>query len=332
MATRLSSLMMPASGVPVAGDLLRLAFHASRFHPDGELRASIGEAIDLMLDAGGARAFPAREAAEALAAAEGSALAPMLCAAEDALLAARFWRLAELEPAMHRPDGDSQVFVGSADAVGSGHGAVLGRAGAAAYPSRAARAAAAGDLHWVNLGIARKPRDGGLPRKGDAGTLKVERDGGVTLRCRLASLPGDAPAFDQVLLGFHPHGRPIEYRELGARDFAVELGRDQRLSLRPASPEASIRLASACADRPRLLLCSSVKPEASTQRGRSRIRGSFDLILQLAPLDEAPCPLPCVRVSHVGTLAEWMSLPATLAALDLAPGQRAAIAAHYATT
>jgi hypothetical protein len=39
-----------------------------------------------------------------------------------------------------------------------------------------------------------------------------------------------------------------------------------------------------------------------------------------------------VRVSHVGTLAEWMSLPATLAALDLAPGQRAAIAAHYATT
>jgi hypothetical protein len=75
-----------------------------------------------------------------------------------------------------------------------------------------------------------------------------------------------------------------------------------------------------------------VKPEASTQRGRSRIRGSFDLILQLAPLDEAPCSLPCVRVSHVGTLAEWMSLPATLAALDLAPGQRAAIAAHYATT
>lgn len=331
MATGSLPRMMADHGTPVMGDLLRLAFHASRFHPDERLRASVGEAIDLMLDAEGARACASREAAEALAAAEGTALAPMLFAAEDALLASRFLRLAELEPAMPGPGGGARVFVGSADAVGSGQGAVLGFEGEATYHTRADRDAEARDLHWVNLGIARKPRDLALPGRGDEGTLEVEREGGIVIACRLASLPGDAPAFDQAVLGFHHPGRPIKYQKLHARQLRVELDPKQRLCARPGNPEESIRFASSCADRPRLLLAPSVKAVGQRAQG-TRCHGSFDILLQLAPLDDAPCGLPCVRISHAGSLAEWMSLPATMVALDLPRDQRAAIASHYATS
>lgn len=332
MATGSLPRMMADDGTPVMGDLLRLAFHASRFHPDARLRASVGEAIDLMLDAQGACAYPAQSAAEALAAAEGTALAPMVFAEADALLASRFLRLAELaDPANSGQGTGARVFVGSADAVGSGQGAVLGREGAAAYHTRADRTAEASGLHWVNLGIARMPRDLALPRGGDEGTLEVEREGGVAIACHLASLPGDSPAFDKAVLGFHHPGRPIKYQDRGGRQLVAELDQKQCLRVRPGSPEESIRFASDCGERPRLLLVSSVKATGPKAQG-TRCRGSFDVLVQLAPLADAPCGLPCVRISHAGSLADWMSLPATMAALDLPRDQRAEIAAHYATT
>ena len=54
--TRSLARMMADPAVPVIGDLLRLAFHASRHHPDRDVRDGVGAAIDKMLAATAARA------------------------------------------------------------------------------------------------------------------------------------------------------------------------------------------------------------------------------------------------------------------------------------
>jgi len=346
------------AGMPVAGDLLRLALHASRFHPDASARAGIGAAIDAMLDGAGAPPLAAGEAAEALALAQGTMLAPMVAGAKDAALAARFWRLVALEtwkPADNaRPGDDREVFVGSADAVGAGHGALLAGASKATFHLRTDRP---DGVHYVHLGLARKPGDLGMPLGADVATLEVARDGGVAIACRIAMNPGKVPDFgcgplatrlhDGSLVGRSPlrldagfiakrgPDGTIERLSLGAAGLAAEPGGFDGKPLRvyPSSPEAAIRLAATCVDRPLLYLASKVTRLTGSGKPRhARQPDSFDLVVQLAPLDDAPCELRCVRASHAGMLAEWMSMPAVAIALDLAPELRAAIAAHYATT
>lgn len=321
--------MMADPRVPVAGDLLRLAFHAARFHPDAQLRTQVGEAIDRMLDAADAKPFPAREAMETLALAKGTALAPMVASAQDAALAARCWRLASVEAGAIQVPGfarrDTKVFVGSADAVGAGHGALLGEDRVAQFHPRAGRPT---DGHWIHLGIARKPTDLALARGGDEATLEVEQGGGIAIACMPASSPGPDARWDEGFLAIRRDDGTIDHQSLRELGLKAEQARDGRARLSPASPEAAIRLASACTQRPLVLLESS----ASGKAGRGRIVGSFDMIVELAPLAEAPCRLACVRRSRDGMLAQWMSMPRAVVALALDPAARAAIAAHYATT
>ena len=350
--------MITDASVPVSGDLLRLAFHASRFHPDPARRAGIGAAIDAMLDRASAPPLAAHEAAAALALATGTALAPMVAGKEDAALAARFWRLVSLETWKPgdtvRPNADRQVFVGSADAVGAGQGALLAGGTKATFHLRKDRP---DGVHFVHPGMARKPTDLALLLGGDSASLEIGRDGGVVIACRIAALPGKVRSFGDGLLATRlPDGSvvgrapmrldagfvarrgadgAIERLSLGAAGLRADAGGHDGTPLRvsPETPEAAIRFAAACTDRPLLYLASKVTRLTGAGKPRHvRAPDSFDLVVQLAPLEEAPCALPCVRASHTGMLAEWMSMPAVAIALDLAAEHRAAIAAHYATT
>ena len=315
--------MMADRALPVAGDLLRLAFHASRFHPDDVVRQSIGEAIDALLDASQARAIAAAGIAEAFRGLPASPLEPMLASEDDTRLVARLWRLSALAFRQQGP----RLVVGSADAVGAGHGAILDAEGQATACTRRSRRLSS-DAPFVNLGIARRPTDLAACTDDDKARLVIDRAGGVRILVELDTRVAPPRVFqfekNRICVPPGPLGlSPQGFREAGLR---IDRISDKSLAIAPVGPEGAIRLTAHCAAGSMILVDLSNPAD-----------GRQSIVVQLAGLDRAARVaaghrLALARVSSRGMLAQWASLPPLPIALPLAPALRAAVATHYATT
>lgn len=321
MKRRLDALMADPA-FPVAGDLMRLAFHASRFHPDEAVRASIGEAIDGLLDAGRVQAMGMADIAAAFLALPASPLAPMVAGEEDTRLVARLWRLSRLA----QPRQEALLVVGSADAVGHGHGAILDAMGKAKPCSRRERPGVR--TPFVNLGIARRPTDLAARASGDRAVLSVDRKAGARILLDIDADGGPlgSPASRDCTICAPPGPLGVSAKSFDDAALRIDKLADRRLAISPARPEAAIRFASHCTAGSMLHVDLARPPD-----------GGVSVFVQLATLDHATSaggthPLAIVRLSRRGMLAQWASLPALPVALPLAPGLRAAIATHYATT
>ena len=327
---------MAHPAVPVIGDLLRLAFHASRFHPDRDVRAGIGAAFDRMLDAASTPPHGAADVGDVVARHPGTPLAPMVANGDDRVLAARLWRYCEFafagtSPAVDDCDPAARVFLGSADAVGAGHGVMLSRQGSRSQTGRSLGPA----INRLLLGIARHADGIAMPACGDRATVAVDRRAGVTIEIRLAEAPGGGPGLgaEDWLSPLAPAKGGSDLPRLHEAGIRVQARSPRWLRIWAASPEGAIRLSAACADRAIVHIPIGApppgKPDATAQ---SLTPGAFDVLVRLAPLDEPGAALHCVRSSRTGMLADWMRFNCLPLAPDLAPELRAAIAAHYART
>jgi hypothetical protein len=334
--TRSLARMMADPAVPVIGDLLRLAFHASRHHPDRDVRDGVGVAIDKMLAATAARAHGPDEIARFLGASAGNALAPMVADRDDLTLAARFWRYCAFafvgyQRLPGRPVPLAELFLGSADAVGAGHGVRLNPM-SAEFHERGERLPS---IPYLRLGMARSAARVALPECGDVAALVVDPRHGITVDIRLAKSPGRDPGVPPrtwiAPLGRAEGGYGLP--DLARIGLKAEMPSALRLRILAATPEGAIRLAAACADRAAMRVGIDVLPENSRKTKPGwRVRGPFDVLVRLAPIDQPEAALACVRYSCVGDLAEWMDMPVLPLAPDIAPELRAAIAAAYGRT
>lgn len=334
--TRSLARMMADPAVPVIGDLMRLVFHASRHHPDRDVRDGVGAAIDRMLAATAAFAYGPDDVAKIVQSHPGTPLAPMVADHEDLTLAARVWRYCAFAVAGHerlpgRPGPVAELFLGSADAVGAGHGVKL----SAMAAEFCERGEAPSNSPCLRLGMARGASGIALPECGDAAALVLDPRHGMTLDIRLAQAPGRDPGVSPrtwlAPLGRAEGGYGLPL--LANCGLKAEMLSALRLRILATTPEGAIRLAAACADRAVVSVGIDVLPKdpTRTQPGR-RVRGPFDVLVQLAPASQPAPTLACVRYSRAGDLAEWMEMPVLPLAPDIAPELRVAIAARYAST
>lgn len=327
---------MADPAVPVIGDLLRLAFHAARFHPDRDVRAAIGVALDRMLDAASTPPHGAADIGDVVARHPGTPLAPMVADGDDRVLAARLWRYCEFAFVGAPPDLDdcgrgARVFLGSADAVGAGHGVMLNRAGSRSQSGRSLEPG----IDRLHLGIARRADGIVLPACGDRATVAVDRRAGVTIEIRLAEAPGGGPALgaQDWLSPLGPATGGFDLPRLNQAGIRVQARSSRWLRIGAASPEGAIRLGAACADRAIVHIPIRTPPPGKPNAPAQTLTpGAFDVLVRLAPLDEPGARLHCVRASRTGMLADWMRFNCLPLAPDLAPELRLAIAAHYART
>lgn len=338
--------MIADPSVPVIGDLLRVTFHASRFHPDPDIRAAIGDSLDRMLDAAKTPPHSAAEVAQFFARNPGTPLAPMIADADDAALAARVWRYCGFAHVGFRPIADSsspttELLVTSADAVGTGHGVLLDedpQIGAENAQNRdylPRQFSHGAKLARLHLAMVRRPTGIAAPACLDVATLTSDRAAGVAIEVRLAEAPGQRPCLGTgswlAPLGYEKGGHALPKLETSA--IKVEFPSPRRMRILPATPEGAIRLIAACADRAVIHV-----PTALIQADRPMLSphwlppGAFDILVRLAPVEETAVALPCIRHAHVGQLADWLRFPRLPLAPDLAPDLRTAIAAHYAPT
>ena len=338
--------MIADPSVPVIGDLLRVTFHASRFHPDPDIRAAIGDSLDRMLDAARTPPHSAAEVAQFFARNPGTPLAPMIADADDAALAARLWRYCGFAHVGLRRSSDdcapaTELLVTSADAVGTGHGVLLdddpqiGAENALNRDYVPRQFSYGAKLARLHLAKARRPTGIAAPACLDVATLTSDRAAGVVIEIRLADAPGKRPCLATgswlAPLGRDKGGHDLPSLETSA--IKAEFPSPRRLCIRPETPEGTIRLIAACADRAVIHV-----PIALSQADRPRLSphwlppGAFDILIRLAPIEDTAVSLPCVRHARTGMLADWMLFPRLPLAPDLAPDLRAAIAAHYAPT
>jgi hypothetical protein len=331
---------------PILGDLLRVTFHASRFHPDAGVRAAIGDSLDRMLDAARTTPHSAAEVAGIFARNPGTPLAPMIADADDAALAARLWRYCGFAHVGLRRSSDesahaTELLVTSADAVGTGHGVLLDEepqirpedADNRDYlPRQFSHGAKLARLH---LAMARRSTGIAAPACLDVATLASDRTAGVVIEIRLADAPGQRPCLGTgswlAPLGHEKggHARPT----LEASAIKVECPSPRRMRVLPQTPEGAIRLIAACADRAVMHVPTAlIQPDRQLLSPHWLPPGAFDILVQLAPIEETAVALPCIRHTHGGQLADWIRFPRLPLAPDLAPDLRAAIAAHYAPT
>lgn len=334
--TRSLARMMADPRVPVIGDLLRLAFHASRHHPDRDVRDGVGACIDGMLAATATHAYGPDDVAQIVRFHAGTALAPMVVDREDLTLAARFWRYCAYaclgeQRLPGRPEAVTEFFLGSADAVGAGYGVRISPR-AAGFCQRGEQPAS---IPCLRLGMARSVAGVAFPECGDVAALVLAPQHGMTVDIRLAKAPGREPEVP-TRTWLAPLGRAeggYDLPRLTNMGLKAETPSALRLRILAATPEGAIRLAAACADRAVMRVGIDVLPETSMKtRPGWRVRGPFDLLVRLAPIDQSNAALACVRYSRVGDLAEWMDMPVLPLAPDIAPELRAALAAPYART
>lgn len=334
--TRSLARMMADPAVPVIGDLLRLAFHASRHHPDRDVRDGVGASIDSMLAATATHAYGPDDVAKIVGFHAGTALAPMVVDREDLTLAARFWRYCAFaclgeQRLPGRPEAVTEFFLGSADAVGAGHGVRISPL-AAGFCERGEQPS---DIPHLRLGLARSTAGIASRECRDAAALVLDPQHGMTVDIRLTKAPGREPGVP-ARTWIAPLGRAEGGHDLPRLTnigLKAEMPSALRLRILAATPEGAIRLAAACADRAVIRVGIDILPETST-KGRPgwRVRGPFDLLVRLAPVDRPKAALACVRYSRVGDLAEWMDMPVLPLAPDIAPELRAALAAPYDRT
>lgn len=338
--------MIQDPSVPVIGDLLRVAFHASRFHPDPDVRAALGDSLDRMLDTVGAPRHSFAEIAAIFAKNPGTPLAPMVADADDAALATRLWRYcdfahigaARLPGVPHPP---TSVLVTSADAVGTAHGVLLAErkpsaseeALNAAYLPR--RRSPGPELPRLHLAMARRSTGIAAPACGDVATLASDPASGIAIEVQLANRPGDLPCLAKGSW-LMPLGQSTGRKDapsLGSLAIKVEMPSARRIRILPETPEGAIRLTVACADRAVMHVPIALMEAGQPQRSLDWLRpGAFDILIRLAPVEDTAIRLPCVRYSRTGLLADWIRFPRLPLGPDLAPELRAAIAAHYTST
>lgn len=328
--------MMADPAVPVIGDLLRLAFHASRHHPDRDMRDGVGASLDGMLAATATPAYGPGDIAQIVQSHPGTALAPMVADREDMTLAARFWRYCAFAVAgdqrlPRRPALAAEFVLGSADAVGAGHGVLVSTVAARSLERGQSQA----NNRYLRLGMARGTAGVALPECGDVAALVLDPKHGMTVDIRLATAPGRDPNVLQrtwlAPLGRKEGGYGLpRLAEIGLK---AEMPSALRLRILATTPEGAIRLAAACADRAVISVGFDVLPANWTMAQREwRVPAAFDLMIRLAPIDQPKTALACVRYSRAGDLAQWMDMPVLPLAADIAPELRAAIAAPYART
>lgn len=305
----------------IAGDLLRLVFFAARAHPEEDVRIAILKACDLSLDAMRAPPRSERDVRRALAFAKGPAIAPMLATNQDISLIARVWRACA---AM----GKSSIFVGSADAVGEGYGAVLESEPAAIYQPRESR---------VTI-LRRGPRSGSpingqisinlgmLPNASLIGTI----NGNVTAKLQVDPKEGisvildgiknfrgklDASTHSWISSQSGHNGIVPKLQIIHEMGLTVNISTNNAISLNARTAEAMIRFASACSSRN--LFCLNFSDDCYSHADA--------FLVGLTPPDKAPCLLPAEVHSRSGPLAEWLRIPPLRLVPDLTQEIRVAI-------
>jgi len=226
----------------------------------------------------------------------------------DIAVTARIWRACAAV-------GTSQLFVGSADAIGEGYGAILG-CESVIYQSRGARIK--NSTASIYLGLLPPPqsieqRHGDLVVK-----LKVDSKQGIAVTVE-GIKPPDQPLSAEIhswIAGrFGDRQGAQKPSSIHALGLSVSVTKDGLITVNPKTPEATIRFASACSSRNFLFLNIVDDYYAS----------SDSCLIVLAPSDTAPCDLPADVYSRSGPLADWLRIPPLRLILDISPEVRAAI-------
>ena len=308
---------------PVMGDLLRVALYAARMHPSEDIRATILSACDVALEKLGAPIRSEKDVRAALKAAKGPSIAPMLATDTDIAITTRVWRACAVV-------GKINIFVGSADAVGEGYGATLGPDKKAIYLSRESRLAARSsrrasetDSIAINLGLL--PAFDSLAPINAAHSASLRVDPVHGIRIFVSALARPVMGLSMGIgswIAERSHSR-LAAEPLSTLDrmgLLVTLRDDKSIEIETRTPEAAIRLASACSSRS--LLCLD-RPEGN------RASGLAALIL-LEPTDKAPTTLAAELHSYSGPLADWLWIPPLPLVPELDSRVRTAIGSWFA--
>jgi hypothetical protein len=298
------------------GDLLRVALYAARMHPDEGIRTAVLIACDAALDDIGAPQRTEEHVRSGLLAAEQSALNPVVTTDADIAVATKVWRACSIV-------GDNRLVLGSADAIGEGYGVILGDNGGATYCSRGDRLVWAKDISAFNLGLL-PPLDSLCPMNAaHEASLRVDPEHGVTIFVGTLTKSKTAP-FSMTINSWiadrsqSSPGASVR-SSLNRLGLSVNLAQDGSTNIVAGTPEATIRLASACGSRSILCVDSGTSPEL----------GAAVLAL-LAPNDQAPTSLAAELHSRSGPLADWLWIPPVPLVLELDPCLRAAIGSWLA--
>ena len=277
------------------GDLLRVALYAARMHPDQDVRDAVLLACDVALNNMGAPGRTELHVRTALKAAKGPSIAPMLATDADIAITTRVWRACAAT-------GKSSVFVGSADAVGEGYGATLGPDKKAIYGSRGSRRAPEAPDIAINLGLL-PPVDRLVPiDAAHSASLRVDSKHGIRICVSALTSPGMGLSMSMgSWIAERTRSRPAAEAllTLNRMGLSIKLTNKKSIEIEARTPEAAIRLASACSSKS--LLCLD-RPEGS------HVSGPAVLIL-LEPTDRAPTPLAAALHSCSGPLADWLWIP-----------------------
>ena len=310
----------------IMGDVLRLAFFAARCHPDAKVRTEILTACDTALDVAGAPRRTEGDLRKALASATGPAIGPMVATDLDIAITSRIWRACASV-------GKSDLFVGSADAIGEGYGALLGVGPEATYKPRASRimfekfrrseinrvVGVKKDLPSINLGLLPHPRAVKQQHVNLVVNLKVDPKMGITVAVEGIKAGRGAFSADihSWISGRHGDRRDTQkLNSLHALGISVNVEKDGSIAIIPRTPEATIRFASACASRN--LLCLHFDDDLYASND--------SYLVLLAPSDTAPCGLPANVHSRSGTLSDWLRIPPLRLVPELSQDVRSAIA------
>ena len=296
---------------PIMGDLVLLALFAARTHPSSQIRAAIFKAYDSALDALGAASCSERKLKKALLDAKGPSLVPMVATSEDIAVVRRVWRSCALADAL-------PLFIGSADAVGEGQGALLDQDLCAIYQPREARVS----TKWIRRvqteeAAANAINLGMLPRsiapfetKSEHGAFfEIDAKAGVTL-----NVPSGKPATGPIEVATHSWicdraaagVQAASLKSLNALGLSVKLKRGVVI-IRADTPEAAIRFSTACVSR--RILCVREEDSAASMKDCS--------LIELAPPKQPSPALPLQRHSGSGPLADWIRVPPFPVVLEL---------------
>ena len=287
---------------PIMGDLLRVALYAARMHPDQDVRDAVLLACDVALDNMGAPGRTELHVRAALKAAKGPSIAPMLATDADIAITTRVWRACAAA-------GTASIFVGSADAVGEGYGASLGPDKKAIYRSRDSRLTARGSRRApeaegiaINLGLL-PAVDRLVPiDAAHSASLRVDSEHGIRISVSALTSPRMGLSMSMgSWIAERTRSRPAAEAllTLDRMGLSVNLTDDKSIEIVARTPEAAIRLASACSSRSLLCLC---RPESDHALDPA-------VLILLEPTDRAPASLAAELHSFSGPLADWLRIP-----------------------